>query len=72
MEFANNDVFNITYNSSLDRLQIKKQKRTSKALKSMKKHKIMSMVIALFFTFSFINAFLVYSFARILMNVNLV
>lgn len=68
MEYAKDEIFKIKYNSSLNRLQIKKEKWTSKLAHSIKKHKLLTTIVLLFITFSFINVFLIYYFMTLLQN----
>lgn len=66
MEYAKDEIFNITYNESADRLQIKKKKKTSKLWHKIKKHKFISMIFLLFFIFSVINIILINYFMAVL------
>ena len=66
MEYAKDEIFNITYNESADRLQIKKEKKTSKLWNKIKKHKFISMIFLLFFIFSVINIILINYFMAVL------
>ncbi len=66
MEYAKDEIFNITYNESADRLQIKKEKKTSKLWHKIKKHKFISMIFLLFFIFSVINIILINYFMAVL------
>lgn len=71
MEYAKDEIFKIKYNSTVDRLQIPRENWTSKLLHKIKKHKFISVVIMLFFMFSFINFFLIYNFVILLQDTNL-
>ena len=70
MEYAKDEIFKIKYNSTVDRLQIPKESLTSRLLHKIKKHKFISMIIMLFFMFSFINFFLIYNFVIALQDMN--
>ncbi len=72
MEYAKDEIFRITYNSNIDRLQIPKESWTSKCKKIVKKHKLISCAIMLFLTFSCINFFLIYYFMKILQTANFI
>lgn len=63
------NVFNIKYNTEMDRLEIEKERKTSKIYKFIQKHKFISVIFASFFTLSTINFYLIYSFVKILENV---
>lgn len=70
MEYAKDDIFKVKYNSKVNRLQIPKERWTSKLLHKIKKHKFISIVIVLFFMFSCINFFLIYNIVTILQRTN--
>lgn len=59
MIYANDDVFNVRYNSELDRLEIKNKP----------KNRFIRILIILFGTFSIMNCFLIYSFMEILKTI---
>ena len=63
------DVFNINYDTKLDRLEIPKKKHTHKIFKLMKKNKFISLVFGSFIFLSLINFYLIYSFVKILENI---
>ena len=60
------NIFEIKYNTKLDRLEIPKERWTVKLIKKIKKHKLISIVIGMFFILSTVNFYLVYSFMNIL------
>ena len=66
MEITNDNYFNIKYNTTLDRLEIRKK---NKLLEKIKRHKIMSIMVMLLIVFSCLNFFLIYSFVKVLGNV---
>lgn len=68
MEYAKNDVFNIRYNTKLNRLQIEGENWTSKLYKKMKRHKLLTTTIIAFGMFSTINLIMIYNFMKILQN----
>lgn len=63
------DVFNIKYNTKLDRLERAKEKRVNKVIKFANRHKFISIVIVSFFILSTINFYLIYNFMKIIENV---
>ena len=69
MIYANDDIFNVGYNSELDRLEVKKRKITNKIMTTLKRNKIMTTLIILFATFSFMNCMLIYTFMQMLKNI---
>lgn len=67
MEYAKENVLKLgTFNTEVERLNLKREKRTSKIFKIVKEHKFISTVIGLFFLFSAINIILIYNFFKIL------
>ncbi len=66
MDYAKDEIFHIRYNSQVNRLQIPKEKWTSKWAKKIKKNKWISLIIALFLLFSCFNFFFIYQFMQIL------
>ena len=69
MIYANDEIFNIGYNSKLDRLEIKNKKITAKIRKFIIKNKIITTLIVLFGVFSFMNCILIYTFMQLLKNI---
>lgn len=63
------NIFNVKYNSKLDRLEIPKETRKFKIFDFFKNHKFFSMIIMSFFIFSGIYFYLVFSFMKILENI---
>lgn len=67
--FFMENVFNIKYNTKLDRLELTKEKRKSKIWKFVLNHKFISIVLVSFFVLSSINFYLIYTFMKILENI---
>lgn len=63
------NVFNVKYNTKMDRLKIEKERKKSKIYKFIQKHKFISIIFVSCFTLSTINFYLIYSFMKILENV---
>lgn len=63
------NVFNIKYNTKLDRLELTKEKRKSKIWKFVLNYKFISIVLVSFFVLSSINFYLIYTFMKILENI---
>ena len=63
------DVFNVKYNTELDKLEIKKEGMIKKIFKFINKHKFISTMFISLLVFSAINFYLIYSFMKILENV---
>lgn len=63
--YANDDVFNIKYNSELDRLEVAKT-RKRKVLYFLTAHKFFTTTVIMFIILSIINCLLVYNFMEIM------
>ena len=66
MEITNENVFNIKYNTKMDRLELRKK---NKFLKKIQKHKIISLMVTILIMFSCLNFFLIFSFIKVLENI---
>ncbi len=69
MEYAKDEVFNITYNTTLNRLEIKQKKWTSRFKKVIKYNKFILSVISLFIAFCAVDSVLILYFIRILNSI---
>ncbi len=69
MEYAKDEIFNITYNTTLNKLEIKQKKWTSRLKKIIKSNKLIISVISLFIIFCMVDAVLIYYFMRILSTI---
>lgn len=63
------DVFNIRYNTKLDKLEIIKEKKGKKIFKLLQKHKVLFVVCVSFIGLCTINFYLIFSFMKILENI---
>ena len=68
MEYANDEIFKIKYNTRVDRLQMKHESWTSRFYKKIKEHKFLSMIVLAFFLFSSINVIIITNFMKLLQN----
>ncbi len=66
MEITNENVFEINYNSELNRLEVGKK---NKFLNIIKRHKIVSLMFIILIMFSCLNFFLIYSFINVLQSI---
>ena len=69
MEIAKDNIFNVRYNTRLDRLEFPKQSLTNKLYKMIKTHKFITATIIAFFSFSTLNCILIYNFMQILKTI---
>ena len=66
MEYAKDEIFQIRYNTKLNRLQIKEERWTSKLYKKIKRHKFITAITTIFLLFSTINIVMINTFMQIL------
>ena len=63
MVITNENVFNVRYNTKLDRLELRKK---NKFMEKIQKHKVVRLIVTIFIMFSCLNFFLIYNFMKIL------
>lgn len=63
------NIFNVKYNSKLDKLEISNKNGKFKLFNFFKKHKFFSTILISFFIFAGINFYLIFSFMKILENI---
>lgn len=68
MEYAKDEIFNIRYNTKMDRLQIGHKTLKDRIFESIRQHKLITTVVAAFLIFSCINVAMIWSFMNILQN----
>lgn len=66
MEYANDKIFTLKYNTKSNKLEFERSKWISKLFKKIKKHKFITMILIALFIFSIINILMIYNFIRIL------
>ena len=69
METTKEEIFKITYNEKLDKLQIQNHNVLKKFVKNVKRHKIITTSIIALITFSMINTIMIYNFMQILQRI---
>ncbi len=69
MEYAKDEIFQVRYNTKLNRLEMKGDSWTSRWYKKIKRHKLITTVIVAFFMFATVNLAMIYSFMKILQSV---
>ncbi len=74
MIYTNEDILNMKYNERLNKIQIKKEKRTSKKIlkiiNKIRANKFITVAGSLFLIFSIINFYLIYSIIKLIQTVN--
>lgn len=68
MIYANDEIFNIGYNSKLDRLEIRDKRKTNIIKKFLINNRIITTLILLFIMFCILNSILIYTFMQLLKN----
>ena len=63
------NIFNVKYNTKLDRLEIPKEKWKNKIIGFVKKNRFFSIIVTSFVILSGINFYLIYSFMKILEHI---
>ena len=69
MEVAKDNIFNVRYNTKLDRLEFPRQNWKTRLYRVIKEHKFITATVITFFSFSTLNCILIYNFMQILRNV---
>ena len=69
MEIAKDEIFNVRYNTKLDRLEFPRQNWTGRLYKVIRTHKFITATIITFFAFSTLNCILIYNFMQILKTI---
>ena len=68
MEYTKDVFFKVNYNTDLNRLEIAEESWTSKLIKKIKNHKLLTTIVIAFAMFSTLNIAMIYSFMKILQN----
>ena len=71
MEYAKDEIFQIRYNTKLNRLQIKNESWTSRIYKKIKNHKLLTTVVIALIIFTTANIIMIYNFIEIMQNTKL-
>lgn len=66
MEYAKDEIFQIKYNTKLNRLEMGKESWTSRVTKKIRNHKLLTTTMIAFFIFATLNMVMIYSFMKIL------
>ncbi len=69
MEYAKDEMFQISYHTKLNRLERGKESRASRVWREITKHKLLTTTIFAFFMFAAFNMVMIYHFIRILQNI---
>lgn len=69
MIYANDEIFNVGYNSNLDRLESQNKKNKSRVKKNFNQNKVVTILLALFVSFSLMNCALIFTFMQLLKNI---
>lgn len=66
MEYAKEKLYEVMYNTKLDRLVIRKERLISKVKRFVRSHKFITTVSIAFAIFSTANVIMIYSFMKVL------
>ena len=69
MEYTKDIFFKVNYNTDLNRLEIAEESWTSKLIKKIKNHKLLTTIVIALAMFSTLNIAMIYSFMKILQNI---
>lgn len=69
MEYTKDVFFKINYNTNFNKIQKEEEKWTSRLLKKIQDHKLLTTVVITFVMFSIVNIIMIYSFMQILQNI---
>ncbi len=69
MEYAKDEVFQIRYNTKLNKIGEIQENWTSKMWEKIKAHKLFTTTIAVLSVFTMINIVMIWSFMKILQNI---
>ena len=69
MEYAKDEIFQVRYNTKLNRLEMTGSSWTSRLYKKIKRHKLLTTTMIAFFMFATLNIVMICSFMKILQNI---
>lgn len=69
MEYAKDEIFQVSYNTKLNRLEMRGESWTSRLYKKIKRHKLLTTSIIAFFMFATLNIVMICSFMKILQTI---
>lgn len=69
MEYAKDEIFQVRYNTKLNRLEMRGESWTSRLYKKIKRHKLLTTTIIAFFMFAILNIVMICSFMKILQSI---
>ena len=68
MEYAKDEIFQVRYNTKMDKLQIRHEKLVKRIIKTMRRHKLITVTAITFLIFSILNVVMIYNFLKLLEN----
>ena len=68
MEYAKDEIFQVRYNTKMDQLQIGHEKLVKRIIKTMRRHKLITVTAITFLIFSILNVVMIYNFLKLLEN----
>ena len=68
MEYAKDEIFQVRYNTKLDRLEIGHERLGKRLVNTIRKHKLMTVTVITFIVFSTLNIVMICNFLKMLEN----
>lgn len=68
MEYAKDEIFQVRYNTKLDRLEIGHERLVKRIIKTMRRHKLITVIAITFLIFSTLNVVMICNFLKLLEN----
>ena len=68
MEYAKDEIFQVRYNTKLDRLEIGHERLVKRIIKTMIRHKLITVIAITFLIFSTLNVVMICNFLKLLEN----
>lgn len=69
MEMTKEKLYEVRYNTKLDKLVLKKDRLRNKFLRAVKRNKFMTVAWVAFVMFSMLNFYMIYTFMQLLQNI---
>ena len=68
MEYAKDEVFQIRYNTKLNRLEMREESLINRLVKKVKRHKLITIVMVVLVLLTVADVVMISSFAKVLQN----
>ena len=68
MEYAKDEIFQVRYNTKMDRLEIGHERLVKRIIKKIRRHKLITVTAITFLVFSTLNVVMICNFLKLLEN----